>query len=1146
MSAVRRRSGRIHSSQQRAPSEDEDAPQVSNNNAKRKRKSVRGGQGDASEDSTSSESTNEEEEDEDEYGASRQRLTKAKSTPTKKPASKKTKTTSGETKSLPVRPAANGSNAAASKPKSVSQKKSRADVDRGSDEDEGSLFDKVRSGLHPDQLASEWVNSYNEGGTAAMRDLVNFVLRCAGCEFEVNVHDIEDPDNAPNKLEDLQDQYHGQKISDYPLIAKGKGTAALRAHITDFFRSLVATTDTTNILHNEPAVMENFQIWLTSMTDSTLRPFRHTATLISLAMGSTLCDLAAEYGKTMATFMRQRDAEAKSKKKVNEARINSMDVKIKDIEDRKEEIQSLIIDSVFDTVFVHRYRDVEPKIRLECASVLGTWIATFPEVFFTGHYIRYYGWLLSDPSGMVRAEVLKQLSKLYKLDNAVSNLRAFTERFRPRMLEMAARDAEPHIRAGSIELLGQLRQLGLLEPDDIDSIGRLIFDVDVRVRKAVTPFIRQSIDDLKDSIIEELGGDELIDDALGEDADDDFERPRKSWFDYKSLTETLQACETEDDPGLAAQEVSTALSTKHPVSRHTLAAQALADGFGDSNHWEALAGYLLCDLSNLEGITNETEKAIKERCALTEKEQLLLLEYLHVSIKARILLAVSSEVDKKGKRSKVRTAESRETQEHTALHLFRIIPKLLQKYSSDSSTTAAILRLGQVLNLEVFQAMRQDSSAYGALLDDINKQFITHTDQSVLTEATGALLHARTFDDFEEITDEKIEELWNAAIDSFRKSLRASRTALVDSLRRIHSLASISDCANILESERADTVRKTKHKSSDQPIVTILEQLILGAASQDVHVQGGDDAADLIASLAMKTLLLYHMWTVRSRQGTSVTNGATLLLSQFPSSFADALLRIIAKRRPFTSTLCLVASETYLDLYTLFATYRSSSSKTASTAQIEHIPAEAHPLLFRVINSSLILFARKLGRSLSLDLEADPAFEDNEDHAPISDDDDDDDNEDADDEEPSEDKKAALLVAEKNLCELAGKSVLAIVARVLDQEGDYKGKIRHLLIRNKTNLGPNFKEVVTYLESPKKGKIKSKATSKKPPVRKQPETVELDDDPIDDEDDLGQDEQDDEIDGEVNGVNEGVEDDEVDGAGAGAQENGVEDDIMGD
>ena len=1143
MSAARRRSGRIHSSQ-RAPSEDEDAPQVNKNNAKRKRTSVRGVQGDASEDPTSSESSDEEE-DEDEYGASRQRVTKAKSTPSKKPASKKTKTTNGEIKSLPVRPAANGSNAAASKPKPVSKKKSRVHVDRGSGEDDGTLFDKVRNGLHPDQLASEWVNSYNEEGTAAMRDLVNFVLRCAGCEFEVNVHDIEDPDNAPNKLEDLQDLYHRQKISDYPLIAKGKGTAALRAHITDFFHSLVATTDATNILHNEPTVMDNFQIWLTSMTDSTLRPFRHTATLISLTMGSTFCDLAADYSKTMATFMRQRDAESKSKKKINEARINSIDVKIKETEDRKEELQSLIIDSVFDTVFVHRYRDVEPKIRLECASVLGTWITTFPEVFFTGHYIRYYGWLLSDPSGTVRAEVLKQLSKLYKLDNAVSNLRAFTERFRPRMLEMAERDAEPHIRAGSIELLGQLRQLGLLEPDDIDSIGRLIFDVDVRVRKAVTPFVRESIDDLKDSIIEELGGDELIDDALGEDADDDFERPRKSWFDYKSLTETLQACDTEDDSGVSAQEVSTTLSTKNPESRHTLAAQALTDSLGDTDRWEALAGYLLCDLSNPEGITNETEKAIKERCALSEKEQLLLLEYLHVSIKARILRAVNSEVDKKGKRSKVRTAESREVQEHTALHLSQIIPKLLRKYSSDSSTTAAILRLGQVLNLEVFQAMRQDSSAYGALLDDINKQFITHTDQSVLTEATGALLHARTFDDLEEITDEKIEELWNTAIDSFRKSLRVSRIALVDSLRRLHSLASISDCSNVLESERAGTVRKTKHKSSEQPVVNILEQLILGAASQAVHTQGSDDAVDLIAILAMKTLLLYHMWTVRSHQDTNVPNGATSLSTQVPPPFADALFRIIEKRRPVTSTLCLVASETYLDLYTLFATYRSSSSTTVSTAQIEHMPAEAHPLLFHVINSSLILFARKLGRSLSLDLDADPAFEDNEDHAPISDDDDDDD-EDADDEEPSEENKAALLRAEKNLCELAGKSVLAIVARVLDQEGDYKGKIRHLLTRNKTNLGPNFKEVVTYLESPKKSKAKSKATSKKSPVRKQPETVELDDDPIDDEDELGQDEQDDEIDGEANGVDDGVEDDEVDEAGAGVQENGVEDDIMGD
>jgi cohesin complex subunit SA-1/2 len=38
-------------------------------------------------------------------------------------------------------------------------------------------------------------------------DLVNFVLRSAGCELEVSDEDIEDPDNCANRLGDLQEEF---------------------------------------------------------------------------------------------------------------------------------------------------------------------------------------------------------------------------------------------------------------------------------------------------------------------------------------------------------------------------------------------------------------------------------------------------------------------------------------------------------------------------------------------------------------------------------------------------------------------------------------------------------------------------------------------------------------------------------------------------------------------------------------------------------------------------------------------------------------------------------------------------------------------------------------------------------------------------
>lgn len=56
-------------------------------------------------------------------------------------------------------------------------------------------------------VAAEWLKSFEQHESAAVADLVNFVLKCAGCDLKVADHDIEDPDNCTNKVEDLQGEF---------------------------------------------------------------------------------------------------------------------------------------------------------------------------------------------------------------------------------------------------------------------------------------------------------------------------------------------------------------------------------------------------------------------------------------------------------------------------------------------------------------------------------------------------------------------------------------------------------------------------------------------------------------------------------------------------------------------------------------------------------------------------------------------------------------------------------------------------------------------------------------------------------------------------------------------------------------------------
>ncbi|KAI9870937.1 MAG: hypothetical protein M1830_003611, partial [Pleopsidium flavum] len=575
----------------------EDPTTPSTNSAKRKRPD-RAAEEDENvgEDASGEESVEESdgEADEEELKEKRRRASKAKKGQNK-PAAKKPKTLNGLGK-LALRPAPNGVKKA-SKPRKAPPRQSAAEEVDG-------LYAEVFAGGHTqDAVAAEWISKYEEHNANAMRDLVNFVLRCTGCNLQVDVHEIEDPDNIPSKLSDLQDEYQAQKITDYPLISKSKGNATFRATLTGFFDALINTAHVSSLLYNDIALIENIQAWVTTTSSSAIRPFRHTATVISLAIVSTLCNIANEVAESSAKTLRQMEGE-KKKKAVNKGRIAALQEKISE-GDRKRETLEGIIKDLFDTVFVHRYRDVDPKIRADCCAALGEWIMTLPDVFFEGQYLRYLGWVLSDTSAPTRAEVIKQLKKLFKNKDKIGGLRTFTERFRPRLVEMATRDAEASVRASTVELLDLIREAGFLEPDDVDSVGRLVFDSEPRVRKAVVGFFAENINDLYESKIEELGTDGEFDDALGEAADDDFDSPRRAWLKLKCLVEVLRSYDSEDNDDLPSQiergapGANDSLTAAGVDSRFSLAAQVLYDEIPEIRDWEIMAGYLLFDHSEI-------------------------------------------------------------------------------------------------------------------------------------------------------------------------------------------------------------------------------------------------------------------------------------------------------------------------------------------------------------------------------------------------------------------------------------------------------------------------------------------------------------------------------------------------------------------
>ena len=949
------------------------------------------------------------------------------------------------------------------------------------------------------------MDRYNSHNSNAMCELVNFVLKCGGCDAQVDVHDIEDPDNVTSKLSDLQDEYQAQKITDYPLISKTKGNPFTRANMTAFFHALIETAHASGVLYMDLALIDHIEVWITTMSSMAVRPLRHTATVIALSMGSAICNIMKEIVDSMATTMRQKEGEQR-RKSINKGRIADFQAKIDENEKRKELAEGWLKD-IFDIVFVHRYRDVDPRVRIDCPAALGDWISTCPDVFFEAFYLRYLGWVLSDPSAPTRAEVVKQLLRLYKNKDNVGRLRAFTEKFRDRMVEMATQDSEPAIRASVVELLGLIRDVRLLAPHDIDTIGQLIFDSEPRVRKAVAGFFAQNISDLFESTVEELGGEDGLDEALGEEVEDDYDNPRKVWLKLKCLAEVLQAYDSEDDDEDTQTHDTTSpdmLIAAPLQSRYLVAAQSICEAIPEVKDWEVLAGYLLYDHSStLQDNNDDPQTAFRVRVQLRDREERLLLEILNAAVKLRLTEAISSETDKKGKRSKARTDESREVQESTALHLAQIIPRLLRKFGASPATASAVLRLEIVLNLDIFQQLRHDSTEYASLLDDINKQFLTHVDHNVLTEASSALLHARGFEDLDEVAEGKMQELWDETTGALRQLANAnvpSLTALSSTVQRISSLAGISNCVDMFDAEPGSTSKEKANTTSK--VVDILLELIRACGSDE-----DQDAKPLVLN-AMKAMLFYYMWTVSSFR-TKVEAGEPIEDIPDYTSFATILSELI-EVRPKLDELRLVAIETLLDLYTLFATFKNlktpPSGRKADNAQsnaIAEVSQEVPANVQESITASFVAlekqFARKSKKTLEPSAEDDPP--ENLESEP-------EDSSDEDDEEDQDERvrqaryrKQELLLQENRLCEFTGKVVFAIIGRVLDASGPRKGYLRKRLFRNKSKLGINFKEVLAYLDEPKpkkshkpRAKMPVKESAKPKAAEKSKELVSAEDD----------------------------------------------------
>lgn len=1016
-----------------------------------------------------------------------------------------------------------------------------------------------------------------------MRDMVNFMLRCTGTDLEVDTSEVEDVDNAPTRIDDLQTQYNQLGISEYPLVSKARKFKAFQPVLEEFFASLIQTLHHSSVLYDDENLFENIQIWISALSTSSCRPFRHTSAIIALAIMNALCDVARSLMTSVSSSRKQVESE-KKKKSVNKGRVDSIQTSVQEGERKLEKVDGFLQDGV-NIVFVHRYRDVEPLIRCVCMAALGRWIRSYREYFFEGQFLRYFGWILSDPDADTRAVVVDQLRSLYENKDNIAGLRSFTERFRQRMVEMASQDANVGVRASAVELLDLIRDAGLIEPGDVDVVGRLVFDSEARVRKAAGRFFVANVEDVFDSTTEELGDD--INEMFGDEDEDDFTSPKRSWIKFKCLLDMLQSYDDQENEQKPERPLVTsrdALSGASIHSRFSLATEAIYSHFEELVQWQSLAGYLLYDHSQIADNPKEDDAAgvVRNLYKMEEGQEVILLEVLYCAVKLRLHDIANSDIDKRKRKVKALTEKIPELQEEIAHGLAQIIPQLLNKFGSIPEAASAIMRLEHLVDLDKIQDLQKDATAYTESLNYIYNQFLTHSDQNVLEEASVTFLHAKSSDELRELLDGKIQELWDDLIDALSTLSQGTDvqeenalpsgtlSELNNTVTRISILAGVTDCTQSLETVPSSRSKGKKKNTPEAPFNILIHLAKRGLRKQDEDDDTATAETELVTN-SIQTLLLFFLWKVKSLLAALEAGKASFTTAYFEAlaksreTFVETLLAIMQKR-PGLDDLRFTATTNLLDLQTLFATFRHAGQGTGNEDDtllqtqglVHEFDADTQKLIGKIHGVAERTYAKKIRRPLEPAEDDAPTSESEVEKEPSDD-------EDEDEESANNERLGSIILTEQRLCELTGKIVRAIIGRVIDVSGPQQGQLRQKLVQHKSRLGPNYREVLAFLDEPKP-KGGRNARSKKPAAagngikkngdkrandQKSAERVEDDDEEIEDDErhDVEEDEEEDlrarelvEDDEDVNNNKEDGNEDE----NHAATPDPDEDEVMGD
>lgn len=104
------------------------------------------------------------------------------------------------------------------------------------------------------------------------------------------------------------------------------------------------------------------------------------------------------------------------------------------------------VEALFESVYVPRFRDIDPAIRAMCVQFLSEWTCNSSALRNTA-YLKYIGWALNDRNDSVRRKSVRTVQQLSKFSKEKEGgaVTSFIEKYKSRLLEIATNDCNQNI-----------------------------------------------------------------------------------------------------------------------------------------------------------------------------------------------------------------------------------------------------------------------------------------------------------------------------------------------------------------------------------------------------------------------------------------------------------------------------------------------------------------------------------------------------------------------------------------------------------------------------------------------------------------------------------------------------------------------------